>query len=105
MEAGKLRHRVTLQRATDVTDTFGQPLPTWTTFAVVWAAVEPLTGREYLQAQQQQAETTTRIRIRERAGVSERMRVAWGSHVYDIDAVITDPTNAREMVLMCTEAV
>ena len=49
MEAGQLRHRVTIQQATETTDGFGGVTQAWATFATVWAAVEPLTGREYLQ--------------------------------------------------------
>lgn len=103
MEAGKLRHRITIQSATQTTNGFGEVTKTWATFATVWAAVEPLTGREYMQARQAEASVTTKIRIRERSGVTERMRVSWGAHVFDIDAVLADPTNAREMVLMCSE--
>jgi SPP1 family predicted phage head-tail adaptor len=103
-QAGLLRHRVTIQQVTEARDTFGGIERTWATLATVWAAVEPLSGREYLAAKQQEAETTTRIRIRYRSGITSQMRVIWGEASYEIVSVIPDPTNARELVLMCVEA-
>lgn len=51
MQAGKLRHRVTIQVATMTQDAFGGMVPGWATFlASVPCSIEPLTGREYLSA-------------------------------------------------------
>jgi len=104
MRAGRLRHRVTIQQKVPTRDTFGGELVTWSPVATVWASVEPLQGREYLAARQLQAELTTRIRIRCRTGILPQMRVVWGSHTYDIQAVIEPESGRRELQLMCTEA-
>lgn len=52
MEAGKLRDRIELQRASVAIDSHGDQVKTWATLATVWGSVEPLSGREFLQASQ-----------------------------------------------------
>lgn len=105
MRAGELRHRVTIQQKTFSRDSYGGETITWTDVATVWAAVEPISGREYFTAQQTQAEVTTRIRIRHRAGITPVMRVLWGTRLYDIISVIEVKERNREIHLMCQEVV
>lgn len=105
MRAGSLRHRVTIQQATESQNGFGEPIKSWSNLATVWAAVEPLQGQEFLDGRQLEAAVDTRIRIRHRSGVTQRMRATWGSHVYDVQSVIVDATNRRQMLLMCREVV
>ena len=106
MEAGKLRHRVTIQEKPTVTrDGFGGEVPGWTEVDTVWAAVEPLGGREFLEGRSLEAIVDTRIRIRYRTGLVPSMRVVWGSHTYGIQAVIEPKSAHREIHLMCAEIV
>lgn len=106
VRAGDLRHRVTIQEDQGATqDGFGQEVEDWQDVATVWAAVEPLSGREFLEAQQTQAEVSTRIRIRYRSDVTftPEMRATWGGHTYDIVSVIEVEARRRELHLMCRE--
>jgi len=110
MRAGELRQRVTLQEATEVRDSFGEVTKTWSDVATVWASVETLSGREFLEARQLQRATTVRVVIRWREGVTPAMRVRWTDaggtlHTYDVDAVIPDGTQRRQLTLMCVEQV
>lgn len=105
MQAGKLRHRVTIQQKTTTQDPEGMTTETWTNVATVWAAVEPLKGREYFQAQAVNAEVTTRVRIRYRAGIIPTMRVLFGARKFDILAVIDQEERHQELQLMCREVV
>ena len=103
MRAGELRHRVTIKSKGASRDTFGQETITWTTVATVWAAVEPLSGREYLAGAQLEAAVDTRVRIRYLAGVVPEMQVVYGSHTYNLLSVVHVGENRREMQLMCQE--
>jgi len=103
VRAGELRHRVTIQQKSVVRDSYGEEDVTWTNVATVWGSVEPLQGREFIEAKQTQAEITTRIRIRYRSSISPEMRVVWDGHIYDIEAVIDVGGRKRELQLMCTE--
>lgn len=100
---GDLRHRVTLESSTVTRDGFGGEVVTWSEEFTAWAAVEPLAGREYHDGRRAEAEVSTRIRIRYRAGVLPGWRVTWGDHSYDIQSVIERESRRRELWLMCLE--
>jgi SPP1 family predicted phage head-tail adaptor len=103
MQAGKLRHRLTLEQSTDTNNTRGEPIPTWSTVAYVWAAIRPNSGREGLAADQMYSSATHRISIRYRAGVVPKMRFVKGARVFDINAVLNVDERNREMVCLATE--
>lgn len=105
LSAGRLRHRVTIQEQSTVPDAFGQPITTWGDVATVWAAVEPLQGREFFNSDQINAEVTARIRIRWRDGLTAAMRVSFDSRLYNIEAIITPKEIHEEIQLMCSEGV
>lgn len=105
MQAGRLNKRVKLQTKTVTQDGYGAALATWADTATVWAAVEPLQGREFWAQQQVQSEVTTRVRIRYRAGVVPAMRVLYGTRVLDILSVIDPKERHEELQLMCRDGV
>lgn len=69
MKAGRLRHRVRLERPTTTLDAFGGILKDWQTVAEVPAAVDAITGREFLAADRELAGVTWRVTIRETPGL------------------------------------
>ena len=99
--AHRLRHRVTIEQKTTGADAWGQPVETWDTVAIVPAEVWPLSGREYIAAQAEQAGVTTKITIRYQAGIEPAMRVTHDGKTYNIRAVLPDPTARRHITLMC----
>jgi len=105
MRAGWLRHRVTIQKKTTSQDSYGAEQETWTNVATVWAGIEPLRGREYIDAQNATAEVTHRVRIRYQSGITPRMRVSFGSRTFEIVSVINVLERNRELELMCREVV
>lgn len=107
MRAGRLRKRVTIQqKTTPVTqNTYGEEAPVWETVATVWASVEPLRGREFLEARREGAEVTTRIVMRYQSGIAPEMRATYDGHTYDVLSVIDPEERHRELQLMCREVV
>jgi len=105
MRAGRLRHLIVIEQASEANDSQGQAIKTWSTFATVHAAVEPLTGREYEAAAQINAETTTRITIRYLAGITQKMRISYDSKLYNIEAMRNIGERDRQIELMCSEGV
>ena len=85
------------------TDKYGQPLDDWIPVATLWAAIEPLRGREYFSAHAEHADVTTRIRIRYRDGIDRTMRVKYGETEFEILHIIHPEFNRRELQLMCKE--
>jgi SPP1 family predicted phage head-tail adaptor len=105
MRAGKLRRRLVIQRATETQGPTGEMAVIWTTFATVWGSVEPLRGREFWAAKEQQAQVDTRIRIRYLEGVTPKMQVLDGARLFLIYAVIDPETRHQELQLMAQEVV
>lgn len=78
MEIGKLRHKVTIERAVAGRSERGGPRDSYVPFLTnIWAEVRQLGPREQMAAQQVQSSITTKIRIRYRAGIDATMRVKW----------------------------
>lgn len=105
MKAGELRHKVTIQRVSQTLDSSRQTVDLWTKLAEVWAAVEPLSGRELLNAQQIQPDVTHRVRIRHRDDVTPKMRVQHESRSLNIESVINLNERDRELHLLCRERI
>lgn len=104
MNASELRHRVTIQEFVEQVDEYGTPTgQAWQDVCTVWAAVEPIQGREYILLQNTQSELTARIRIRYRPGIKPAMRVVYGDRIFDIQSVIDPEERHIELQLMCKE--
>jgi SPP1 family predicted phage head-tail adaptor len=105
---GKLRHRITIQEESRAADSGGGYTNTWTNLATdptVWAAIEPLRGREFLQARQLHDAVTHRVTIRHRSDVTAGMRLLRGSRAFNIRSVIDKDERGRWLELMCEEGV
>ena len=79
---GKLDQRITLQEESRTVDGGGGHSTAWAnldTYPTVWAAVEPVTGREALHADQVQDSLTYKITIRRRIGLWPRRCISYGS--------------------------
>lgn len=84
LAAGDMRERITIQQRPVSLDSIGENTAAWVDVATVWASAEPLSGREYFAAGQQQQTVDVRFRIRYRADVTGDMRVLWRGQAHDI---------------------
>jgi SPP1 family predicted phage head-tail adaptor len=104
MRAGQLRHLVTVQSRSTTPDTYGEPAQTWSSlYADQPASIEPLSGRELLNAQAIQSDVTHRLRMRYVSGVETKHRILFGSRVFDIRAVRNVDERGIELEILCTE--
>ena len=105
MRAGRLRHRVEIQAATEVQDDFGALIKTWATpaGATVWAAVEPMQGTEAFRDDQEIAKRPVRILMRHRDDVTVENRIKFGTRIFDIHSVTDPDFRGRMLELMCEE--
>jgi SPP1 family predicted phage head-tail adaptor len=105
MDAGLLRHRVTIQSMTETQDgTTGAITESWSDVATTWAAIQPLSGREFIAAQEKGGEITARIVIRYRSDVTEKMRILHKSTVYDIQKPLPDADSGTEYLTLMVKA-
>ena len=110
MRAGWLRHWVEVLAKEASRDSFGAEVITWVTAATVWASVEPLRGREYIEAKQGQVEVSHRVVMRWREGIGPEMRLriaggptGVGGRVLEIESVINPLERNERLELMCAE--
>ena len=102
----RLRHRVTIEQVTETRDADGGVVTAWATLhSKVPAEIVPLSGREFVAAQAAQAGITARMTIRYVAGITPKMRVVHGADIYNIEAVLPDPTLRRHLTLMVSTGV
>jgi SPP1 family predicted phage head-tail adaptor len=101
MKAGKLRQQITIERASQTQNEYGEIVEGWETVGTFPASVEPINGREYFAAQAVQSEVTTRIRMRYKPGILVTDRVTHGGTVYNIQSVINPEMRNEELILMC----
>ena len=103
MRAGQLRHQIQLQNGTSVQDSLGQSMPTFTTYATVWAKVEPLRGAEVERGKQIFAECDYKVTIRYRDGVKVTDRVVFGSQTFEIGSMVNWAMRNIMLELYCKE--
>ncbi len=110
MRAGRLRHPIVIQVPTITRDAAGAEVTTWTELARCWAGIEPLSGRELIQAGAEQAEADVRIVLRYTTGITPRCRVvkeATASEAERVFQIIGPPINRNErgaeLELRCVE--
>ncbi|KAA0893075.1 phage head closure protein [Pusillimonas sp. ANT_WB101] len=100
MQAGKLKHRIEIQKQERTPDGGGGWALAWVPVATVWAHVEGLSGREYLQAMAVASTVTSRVFIRYRTDIKPAYRIVHGADELNIRAVLA--TNDKTyLTLMC----
>lgn len=102
---GALRHRVTIQRATETRGSDGSVVQAWSTYCTGRAEIVPLNGSEDYVAQGLSASVVYRITMRYRSGVVPKMRVLWGERVFEVASVRNIDERRRWMVMNCEESV
>lgn len=103
MQAGKLRHRCTIERPSQGQDpNTGAMVPGWEEVAKAWMAIEPLSVRGFIAANATQSEVTGQLVMRYRPGlqVDSSMRVRKGSTIYNIEGVLPDNRSGREYLTL-----
>lgn len=103
IRAGALRHQVIVQSATDTRDGLGGYKPIWGTSVTRWVSVEPLKGDELVAANKAHSVVTHKIRMHHESTVTAKMRILYGSRIFDIVSVINPVEEDSATELMCTE--
>ena len=108
LDAGKLNHFVAIERITGARDQSGAETNTWSTWAQVWAHLEPFTdsarsGKEEFADFSVQSIVYTRVHIRYLPGITPKDRVNYNGRLFDILAVNNRDEGNFEMELICKE--
>ena len=98
-----LNSSIIIQSRGDTKDSLGGRITVWSTFASPWAKIKPTSGYESRQAGKVQASITHKVTIRYLFGVLPKMRILFGTRIFDIHAVLNTEERNVSMVLMCEE--
>lgn len=99
IDAGGLRHRVTIQERLNTQDPqTGENTYSWEDVATVWAKVEPLSAREFIQSQATQSQVVARITVRYREGLNAEMRMLHNGTAYNIAGILPDKVSGLEYI-------
>ena len=109
IDPGKMRHRVIFQSFTGAVDSFGDPQQNddsqWEAVAILWAAIDPVSGKEFYAAQQSQSEVTHKVRCRYWPGLTTAMRIKYGSRLFKIISILDWEERHESLLIMCKELV
>lgn len=101
----RLDKRVKLLRQPneDDTDDYGEPIDELVLVNELWAAIEPLRGTEFFAAKTENAEVTSRLRIRYRQEIDRTMTIRYKDTDFEILYIIHPEFDKKELQLMCKE--
>lgn len=95
MQAGNLRHRVTIETPTDATSSVsGAVTQTWATLMTVWAEVKPVSATRRDQASQTIGEVTHEISMRWQPSLPKEFRIGFDGRVFKL---LGAPINVDEL--------
>lgn len=87
MRAGQLRHRLAIQRATEVVLPNGERSKVWNAIATVWGSVDPLTAKESTTALKTGGNVTHKITVRG-ARLTTQDRIVYSGRVFHLESVL-----------------
>ena len=103
-EIGRLNARITLQRAIDTKDSFGQIKKTWVEHQKVWAESSLVTGQETFVSAQVLAVSTRKFKLRFMQGVTRaRMRIQYGNTLFNIQHIANLDERGRWLICFVSE--
>lgn len=104
LPAGKFSHRVLIQQQETTRDSDGVEHTAWIDVATVWASVEPLSAREFIQSGQTQSAVTARITMRYREGMLPTMRLVHRGEIFNIAGLLPDKVSGLEYITIPVSA-
>jgi SPP1 family predicted phage head-tail adaptor len=103
-----LTSRITIQSRSAVQDSFGAQQLVWTDLITVWAAIEPLTGRELESAQRMASEVSHQITVRFQPIFADTRivagyRVICKGRIFNIQACMNEDERNAVITLLASE--
>jgi SPP1 family predicted phage head-tail adaptor len=105
IRAGRLRHRVTIERTVETVNAVGGVTRSWTAIARRYAGIEPVSGREFVNADQTNSTVTHRIMLRAdgQLTLTPKDRIVFGTRVFGIESVMDRDERGKVLEVMASE--
>lgn len=105
MRAGLLRHKITIQQATETRDDYGEADETWSTFRVVRASMRIVSGDEDMVSDVRSPVRIVEFGLHYIDGITNKMRIKHGDDIYNILVVENINLLNRDLLITAHEAV
>jgi len=105
LRIGDLRHRVELQSTASVSDGMGGETLTWSTQAIVRAAIWPIPAIEQIRGGAPTMIGTHRVRIRYYSDLDPSWRIKFGDRYFSIVSIVNPDERNRSQELLCKEVI
>lgn len=114
MNAGSLRHRLTLETPSSTRDEYGENVPKWTPITSVFGSIKQLSEKQLAMAAAKSITTTSTHEIRMRFTRGLGLRVGYhrlrfeteeSSRTFTINSIANPDERNRELVLTVTEVI
>lgn len=101
--AGNMRQRIRIEQPVLAADGLGGGVRSWQTVTTVWGEITTLSGNEHFAAGQLASQISHRITLRWREGVTPEMRLAFGTRIFAIRAILERDGKRRSMEILVEE--
>ena len=110
MQAGRLRHKVTIQNFTSTRLPSGQPQNVWVDGMTVWAEVKGISSRELMTSGAEKPEATIRVWIRFRTDVTAASRLKcitgpFKGMILDVTGEPIPDARTTQLEILCKQGV
>ena len=109
IDPGKMRHLVNVQVYNRNVDSHGDVRDdvedNWQTVRTIWAAIDPVSGREFYEADQSQSQVTHKVRCRFFPGLTTEQRLVYHGRTLEIVSVIDWEMRHESYLIMAKELV
>lgn len=103
MNAGTLKHRLTILIPYQLYNWGGGGTISWITYATVWGEIIPLRGKERFDDDKIKADISHVIKIRYKKGITPSMRITFNDRIFDIKNILNKKEEDRELQIECLE--
>lgn len=105
MRSGNLKQKVTIKTFSETQNDFGEVIQGESDFAIVYASIIPISGKEYFASKSVNAEVTHKIEMRFLSGVTPSMKIVYNNRTFNIESVINIREANKTLQLMATEII
>lgn len=103
VDAGTLRHRVTIQTATDTSNGEGGFVKSWSDYDTVWAFIRPMRAKQIDEYKSINVHATHLVEMRGNVDIQENQQIVFGSRVFEVLTVENEKEEGVKKWVTCKE--
>ena len=103
MRVGPLNRLITIEQRAQTRDALGGVVDGWIEFTKAWAAINPVSGSSRYVSAERHSEATHQITVRWVSGVTPKMRVKYGTRVFEIISALNIAERNKQMIIIAKE--